>query len=92
MLTQSTEISTIAGELSKSRIWAERPTLRAMVNSYLRETRQFNPMIKGRSEEHTQEPQSRCATPYACFSLRKKKDDVQAKHALYNIVNVYKGG
>ncbi|WP_025683603.1 IucA/IucC family protein [Paenibacillus maysiensis] len=47
MLTQSTEISTIAGELSKSRIWAEQATLRALVNSYLRETRQFDPRIKG---------------------------------------------
>ncbi len=43
MLTQSKEASAAAEERSKSRIWAEQATLRALVNSYLRETQQFDP-------------------------------------------------
>ncbi|MGW9528714.1 IucA/IucC family protein [Paenibacillus terrae] len=51
MLTPSTEVSTIAGELSKSRIWAEQATLRALVNSYLRETQQFDPRMNTEASE-----------------------------------------
>ncbi|WP_226000548.1 IucA/IucC family protein [Paenibacillus sp. BJ-4] len=51
MLTQSKEASAAAGERSESRIWAEQATLRALVNSYLRETQQFDPRVDAEAQE-----------------------------------------
>lgn len=51
MLTQSKEAPAAAEERSKSRIWAEQATLRALVNSYLRETQQFDPRMDAQAQE-----------------------------------------
>ncbi|MFC7560714.1 IucA/IucC family protein [Paenibacillus farraposensis] len=55
MLIQSMETFAAAKERPQSRIWAEQATLRALVNSYLRETRQFDPRFDPRIDGQAQE-------------------------------------